>query len=248
VEIWREAQELEIKNILQDRIDTEMEELIRKAQRDEWDNIIAAKLESSRKTDQYYDIKLAWLVYCNDEIGEEEWERRWDTIDSDAATRVIEDGNWTADCLWPQSLHPDNDEVPFAQEELDTIIKNFPRAVDAIKKAPDFCLQRRRLEAPDFWRVQREERRSNFEKELSAFREKKKEFGGNLQKAVTMIKKIQGKLKGIDEEISQRRRELQLEIERIRVFTEIAMSHIPQRLSWGPASRFTMLGPSSQSS
>jgi hypothetical protein len=120
----------DIGNILRERIGKDMEDLIRWAQRVEWDNIIVANLEKTRKKDQVYDAKMAFLVYYNEEIDEEERERRWDTLDRDAADRVIDAGNILLDTPWPDSWH--DGDIHYTQEEWDSTVENFPKARAAI--------------------------------------------------------------------------------------------------------------------
>jgi hypothetical protein len=108
-QIWQDALKSDIGNILRARIGEDMEDFIRWAQRAEWNGIIVANLEASRKKDQYYDAKMAWLVYHSDEIDEEEIDdakmawlvyHRWATLNRDVADRVIDHGNLLMDYPW----------------------------------------------------------------------------------------------------------------------------------------------------
>jgi hypothetical protein len=139
----------DIGDILQERIGEDMEGSIRWAQRVEWDNLIVKELDARRKKDQYHDSKLAWLVYYNDEIDEEERERRWDTLNKDIANRVIDHGNLLAEYPWPQSWHDGKDL--YTQEEWDSTVENFPKALAAIQEIPKLHLEKRRLAAPTFF-------------------------------------------------------------------------------------------------
>jgi hypothetical protein len=225
--IWQDALKSDIGHILRASIGKDMEDFIRWAQRVEWDNIIVENLEASRKQDQYYDTKMAWLVYYNDEIDGEEMGRRWDTLDRNMADRVIDYGNMLMDYPWPQSWH--DGEIQYTQEEWDSAVENFPKALAAIQRIPAICLERRRLEAPTFWRQQKEAWRSGFEKEFSKSRAKKEELGGHLQQTNRAIKGIQKAIKRTEDERSQRKEELTMKIKASYQVTDNAIRHLPGR-------------------
>jgi hypothetical protein len=67
-------------------------------------------------------------------------------------------------------------------------VENFPKAMLAIQRIPEICLQRRKLAAPAFWLQQKEAWRKEFENELLRFRRKKEELGGDLQYTNRVIK------------------------------------------------------------
>jgi hypothetical protein len=130
-----------------------MENLIRWAQRVEWDGIIVKNPETSRKKDQVYDAKRAFLVYYNEQIDEEQRERRWDTLDRDVGDRVIDRGNFLIDVPWPDSWH--NGDILYTQKEWVSTVKNFPKAAAAIQRIPELHGERRRLAFPTYWAQQK---------------------------------------------------------------------------------------------
>jgi hypothetical protein len=74
--IWQEALNSQLGGIIQDRIGEEMEEFIRQTQRDEWDNTILKGLATARRQDKHYDAKLVLLTFYNDELDQDEKDRR----------------------------------------------------------------------------------------------------------------------------------------------------------------------------
>jgi hypothetical protein len=123
-----------------------MEDFIRWAHRVEWDHIIVANLESSRRKDKNYDVKMTALVYYDEEIDEEERERRWATLDKKITYRMVDILNLQLDIPWPEAWH--NGEILYTKDEWDPAVENFPKAMAAIQRVPEICLERRRLAFP----------------------------------------------------------------------------------------------------
>jgi hypothetical protein len=131
------------------------------------------------------------------------------------------------DYPWPQSWHLD-DDVLFTQEEWDSAVEDFPKAMAAIQRIPEICLEGRRLAAPTFWLQQKEAWRSNFEKELSIFRKEDEEWGGDLQHALGAMKSIQSEIQGIECEITQRKEELIAQIQAVKRLADLAIFRLPE--------------------
>jgi hypothetical protein len=70
----------------------EIENRINQLHAKEWDEFMA-KSETRRKRDKYFDHKTSLLVYYNEDISEEERERRFNTLYIPIANRVVEDCN-----------------------------------------------------------------------------------------------------------------------------------------------------------
>jgi hypothetical protein len=202
--IWQKAQDLEIKNILRDRIGTDMEDLIKRPEQEEWDRFFVPNLERLRKADREFDAKMAWAVYYHDEIDENERGQRWDTRDREIADEVIDYAYFLMDFPWPQSWRclGDLEDVPVTDEEWNSALENFPKALKAIQKMPDLHLERIKREAPSFWAQKKEEWRSKFEQELLSFKSSKEQLGGSVRHTNVLINSTLKKIKKIDDEIN----------------------------------------------
>jgi hypothetical protein len=236
--IWREALKSQLGGIIQDRIGEKMEELIRQSQKDEWDKIIVANLESSRKKDKMYDAKIASLVAYNSDLDEDEKHRRLNSLNLTVASHV-----WTHYLLehefefpWPDSwcCLGELGEVPITVEEWNSAVDNFPKALKAIERVPDWHLHHRRLAAPEFWRQQKEAWRKEFEAASVVFRKNKEELGGNLNHTEKVIVSIRRDLKRINGEIAQRKEELLAKVKAIRQTSGASILRIPKFQSLGP--------------
>jgi hypothetical protein len=146
--IWQGALKSDIGNIVRAGIGEEMEEWIRWAQREEWEKIIVANLETSRKKDKVYDAKMAFLVYYNGEIDLDEKVRRLNTLMLNVANNVVLVAQVLASIPWPQAWH--NGEDIFTHEERGSVANNFPIAKAAIQRVSEIWLNRRRQAFPAF--------------------------------------------------------------------------------------------------
>jgi hypothetical protein len=135
-------------------------------------------LGTSRKKDKFYDAKMAFLVYYDDEIDLEEKTRRFDTLRLDVANNVVQAVHTLEWIPGPQSWHLD-DENLFTDEEWDSTVEDFPKAQEVIQKVPEWDLQRRKLAAPEYWAQQKEAWCQNYEKELMTFRKDTETLGGD---------------------------------------------------------------------
>jgi hypothetical protein len=162
-QIWQEALKSDIGEILQERIGDDVKRFIRWAQRVEWDNIIVANLEESRKKDKVYDAKMAFLTHYNEEIDIEEKIRRLNTLMPNVAKNAIYTALAIDATKWPQSWHLDDKNL-LTDEEWDSEVENFPKAMEAIQGIPEIHLHRRKLAAPAYWTQQREAWRQGYEK------------------------------------------------------------------------------------
>jgi hypothetical protein len=151
--------------------------------------VIAKNLAVSRKRDQNYDFKLSVLVYYNEEIDEEERERRWGTLYPSSANSGIDYCNSWVDIPWPESYHADEGLLCYTVEEYESCRANWPIAEEAIKDIPKNHLERRRLEAQSYWLQQKQVWRQNLEKDLLAFKAQKERFG---QHSIAKLRRLKG--------------------------------------------------------
>jgi hypothetical protein len=215
-----------------------MEDFIRWAQRVEWDDIIVANLETSRKKDKVYDAKMAFLVYYNHEIDIKEKERRLNSLMLNVANNVVRMAQDVERIPWPQSWH--DGEILDTQEEWDSVVENFPKARAAIQRVPEICLERRRLAFPSFWAQKREEWRSNFEKELLAFRRRNGELDGDLHHILKVMKHTQDRIKAEGAAYTRRSEELLAQIRAAKQLSDYAVSRLP------PERKFCLRGISDE--
>jgi hypothetical protein len=144
------ASSRKIFHIWQDSLKSDVGNLLRV----EWDTIIAGNLEISRKKDKIYDLEMTMLVYYNEEIPPKEKIRRWTMLDPEVVGRMLPILDLQRKVPWPQAWH--DGENHYTQEEWDSVVENFPKALTAIQRAPEICLERRRLAAPTFWLQKKE--------------------------------------------------------------------------------------------
>jgi hypothetical protein len=118
------------------KIGKKVEEFIRWSHSEEWNRVIVKNLEAFRMKDRMVDFKLACLVYYNEEIDEEERERRWYTL-RQAETAIDYCNSWV-DIPWPESWHPDNGFLCYTQEESDSsrVLGMHPRAAGPPGRCP----------------------------------------------------------------------------------------------------------------
>jgi hypothetical protein len=178
---------------------------------------------------------MAWLVYYNEEIDEEERERRWNTLDRDIADYGIDFANGLADIPSPKSWchHGDLEDTPVTDEEWESAFNNFPKALEAIKRVPEMHLERRRLMAPLFWRQQKEAWRQDFEKEFTIFLKKKEKLGGDMQDTFFDIRTLREKITRMEKKSALRREELMGQVDRIKRHLDTAIKHLPCKLCAG---------------
>jgi hypothetical protein len=166
---------LYISGIIQERIGDEMEDLIRWAHRYEWYMVIVKNLETLRKKDKGFDAKMAMLFYYNEDI--EEMKRRWNTLIRTVANNAVAYCNKLAFTPWPESWHPRDEFICLTKEEYESVVANWPIAKAAIKDIPLRHLERRRLEAPSYWKQQRDLWQQDFDKKLAYLKKMNDEFG-----------------------------------------------------------------------
>jgi hypothetical protein len=88
--VWKKSLETDLAGIIRERIGEEMELLLKQSHQREWDTVILGKLGEWRRKDKVFDAKMAFLVYYNEDIDEEERYRRLNTLNLTAASDVVQ--------------------------------------------------------------------------------------------------------------------------------------------------------------
>jgi hypothetical protein len=116
--------------------------------------------------------KLTILTWYNDELTNEEKNRRLNMLDPDVTTSVTHFLRSLETCPKPTFWHFD-DEVGMTDEEWDSAFSNFAKNREAISSIPQLHFFPRQVAASAFWAQQREDWRSGVVKELEQFRKDK---------------------------------------------------------------------------
>jgi hypothetical protein len=66
-----------------------MEQALRKGQAREWDRMMRYDVGLMRVKDRQEDLEVALLVMYNDEISDQEWTRRLETLQAQAVARAL---------------------------------------------------------------------------------------------------------------------------------------------------------------
>jgi hypothetical protein len=92
---------------------------------------------------------LASLIYFNEEIDEEERERRWGTLNREIARRTV---LWTdALVAAPRPIMWHDGADRYTAEERNSTTKNFIKARMAIQSIPDKHREKRRADFRGYW-------------------------------------------------------------------------------------------------
>jgi hypothetical protein len=232
MKIWDKALESDLAGIIQDRIGEEMDDLIRLSHRYEWDLVIVKNLESLRKKDRVFDAKMAMLIYYNEDIDEEETLRRWGTLNPIVVNNVINLCNKWAHTPWPESWHFGK-KVRFTQEMWDSIDVNWERAEEPIKDIPKRHLERRRLEAPIYWKQLRDLWSQNFGEKLAYFKKMNDEFGNKpMKKLMAIEKSCLLRIRTEEAALMERIRFQETELEEFKESTQTMIGHLPKERRW----------------
>jgi hypothetical protein len=104
-EIWRKALHDGNSTILKERLGKDVKSVISCMHQREWNPTIVKDLQAHRRRDKVFDCKMAMLVYYNKDIGEEEMQRRWRTLDMAVVWKAVEYCNALATAPKPEGWH-----------------------------------------------------------------------------------------------------------------------------------------------
>jgi hypothetical protein len=165
---WQRLLETGTRDTLEAELEEEVETRIQHLHVREWDEFIS-NIDFHRKKDKVFDARMAFLIYYNDDISDEERERRWNTLMIPVANRVIETCN--ADFLAPKPLTWHLDEEPkYSEEEWQAVDENWARATEAIQDIPGRHLEKMRKSHNAYWGELKANLFSNLRRQLEEYK------------------------------------------------------------------------------
>jgi hypothetical protein len=130
-------------------IKAEVEERYWSLHRKEWDAYVA-DIKTLRRKDRYWDCKMAYLIFYNEEIKGEEKGRRWDILDASVVDRVLCTCEALETAPVPLTWHM-NDTPKLTEEMWVSVGENWDLAVEAIQDVPKRHLEKLRESHDEYW-------------------------------------------------------------------------------------------------
>jgi hypothetical protein len=177
--VWKKALDSSLADIIQERIGEDMELLIRTTHSLEWDLLISMKLKDLRRKDKDIDRKLTALVYYNDDIDEQERERRFKTLNRKMSNGEIDRCNALTLAPSQESWHVLLDDEPGYTDEIwESLAQKIQtHGWNAIGGIPQKYAERFRVETPRYWAQRREDWNQRLAQRLTEFKEKNEKYG-----------------------------------------------------------------------
>jgi hypothetical protein len=142
----------------------------------EWDKEIVRSLPKMRRNTRTIDKELASLVYYNEDITEEERERRWSTLDQQEVVKVVNWCNAIALAPAPEGWHS-LDDCQFTDEMFDSIRANAGATFQTLEHIPPLPVEKRRQTFESYWRQKRQTWEEKFCQEVRNFQTKHQRLG-----------------------------------------------------------------------
>jgi hypothetical protein len=158
------------------RLEEAVREHVNELHQKEWDEKIARWLPEMRKKSRTIDGDLALQLYCNEDISDEERNRRFDMLDQTVLTRVLMWCNARAQARAQEGWHSLED-CQYTDEMFESIRSNIDATFEALDHIPALHVEKRRQAFGTFWRQRRQAWEENFLQEVRKFKANHQRLG-----------------------------------------------------------------------
>jgi hypothetical protein len=216
---WRGVQMGDESGVMKDRLSKRVSEWIETLYVKEWDDRILAHLPIMRKKSRTVDRDLALALYYNEEISDQERDRRWNTLNIEDANKSIDWCNALALAPAPEGWH-NIEECTISEEICESICDHWDEKAASIAHIPACHVEIRRQTYDTYWREKKGEALAQFNEKLQEFKLNQANFGQYNLSYIT-----------IQVESSEWEKEWEIEKDRIRLSAghEISLAEIQAR-------------------
>jgi hypothetical protein len=180
IQFWDQAMEFDPNaQQLYEEHGEEVAPLVSQAHKDEWDRRIRKNLPRFRISDPSVDLKYACLNFYNEDIDDDERERRWKTSDRKVSNRAIMYCCALATAPTQDNWHNEEDSYQFFPEEWrQAINENWEARSEALSNLLDWTLERRRQTFKSFHEERKTACLKQLQLELSMLSDWAQDFQG----------------------------------------------------------------------
>jgi hypothetical protein len=173
--------------LLEETYGKEVASMLRWAHRVDWDLRVLKNIRKSRSRDPSVDFKLACLIYYNEDISQEERDRRWDSLEPNQTDQAIDYCEAWFKAPKQEGWRRKRKSHPFFPKKWKYAIRDtWEDKLDALKDLSSWTLERRRW-AYDDYAQRRQSWESRLSEALAEFKMHEEDFGQMNERSLRML-------------------------------------------------------------